>query len=348
MPVPYPNDGRSAAVYAAESVPAIKLKRGDPSGFFFEDSLVFLAAEITSPSANPVETVVNQWPLSAATQPLALSDGSSATLPFDRSVADVSWAAADGVGYFFPGGATVHARGASRGGDWSTLGVSSGLVTQPFVTLSLDHGATPTGKAAAYAIVPNADAAAMKAYAAAPPFEIVANDATRAIVHYQHAGTEALGAALYAAGTATGGALSVRTDQPAVVYLESTGGVTSVSAADPAQSGGTFTLTFSPGAGVRLQKADPQVVVGTADGATTLTLPRDGKTYRAFFDAAGAGTDADAGPLGPADATTPGGGCACRVGGAAPDGARVVVGAIALLAWTTVRRRIRTRSRESR
>jgi hypothetical protein len=31
MPVPYPNDGRSAAVYAAESVPAIKLKRGDPS-----------------------------------------------------------------------------------------------------------------------------------------------------------------------------------------------------------------------------------------------------------------------------------------------------------------------------
>lgn len=314
------------------------------SWFFFEESLVFLAADITSPSANPVETVVNQWPLSAATQPLALSDGSSATLPFDASVAGVSWAASDGVGYFFPGGATVRAKGASRSGDWSTLGISSGMVVQPFVTLSLEHGAKPTGKTAAYAIVPNADAAAMKTYAAAPPFEVVANDATRAVVHYRRAGTEALGVVLYAAGAASGGGLSVQSDQAAVAYVESTAGLTSVSAADPAQSGGTLTLRLA--AGLRLREADPRVVVGAADGGTTLTLPRDGKTYRARFEAAG--TDPDAGALGPADAPAPSSGCACRVGGAAPNGAGVVVGAIAFLSLAAVRARIRQRSRETR
>lgn len=185
------------------------------SWFFFDDVIVFLTNSITSPSANRVETVIQQWPLANPNAPV---------------VRDGDWTWCEGAGYYvYPQAAKLNVERTTRTGTWAALGGSSDTTphTATFLTLWLDHGIAPAGASAAYAIslgtiaVPN----------------LVQNDARASAV----VKGDTLGIVFWQAGSVLGYSSSI----PAVLY----GNGRDLWVSDPTNAAtGTFTVTAPGGA----------------------------------------------------------------------------------------------------
>ena len=210
-------NGVSAMVLA----PVGSTLRANKSWFFFDGYVVFLANSITATTAAPVETIVEQWPLSSETVPVVVNgttvaDGGYSTTPYSATLPNSRWMTADGLGYFFPGGTSVEVTAKDQTGNWSSLGVSTGSVTAPFLTVALEHGNAPANASAAYAIA--LDGQDMSAFAAAPPFTVLQNDAMASAV----TGQGASGAVFWTPGQVTLEGTAVGTDTPSVVWLATT------------------------------------------------------------------------------------------------------------------------------
>jgi len=269
------------------------------SWFFFDDALVALAAGVDCPTSNPVESVVQQWPLSAADAGVVV-DGvpQPSAVPWTATL-PASWLAAEGLGVWFPGGATVNVAREVRSGRWSDLGLGSDtLVEHPMLTLWIDHGAPVTGATAAWALVPGVDAAQMAAWAAAPPLEVLSNTAALAAVRDRRTG--ATGVVFWRPGTAAG----LTAPQPALAWLQPDGGELALFIADPSQQRSALTLTLE--GRFEASASDPGVQVTTSDAGTRLDVPvANGRTVAVTLRPA-------AEPAPPAKAP-----CGCASGGEA-------------------------------
>jgi MYXO-CTERM domain-containing protein len=343
---------------------------------FFDDAVVFLASDITCPTDNHVETVVQQWPVSSLTTPITV-DGQLQTAPdgWSADLAAVTWAQADGQGYYFFDQPTIHAELKTQSGAWSDLGTGSTTTYHnPFLTLLYDHGTQVSGARAAYALLPNVSADQMQAWAAAPPISVLVNDTTAAAA--KDSRNNAVGIVFWQPGTVAG----VTSDAPAVAFVVDDGNKVTVAAADPARSDGTLTLTFAE---PLLEVAtDPGVTVVTGMDSTTITVPRAGGVTGhatvarslAGLDGgpmspgdAGAGDGGDGsvsspppdsmgGPGGQPDASADGstggpghdqpgpvghgeGGCSCRSSGSPLDGPHAAPLLLVLLGWLVLRSR---------
>lgn len=203
-------DGENG-VSAMDYAPLDSSVTAKKSWFFFDGTIVFLTNSINSNSGNPVETIIDQRP---STTPMTLGSG---------------WAFADGIGYWFYG-VVPQIQHITRTGTWAALNVSGDTTphTATFNTLWIDHGTSPAGATAAYAIVPSTTAAAMARYV--PP-RILANDASVSAV--QSGGD--MGIVFWNAGSFAG----VTTSAPAIVWLTPS----DVYVTDPTNGQGDFTLT---------------------------------------------------------------------------------------------------------
>ena len=245
-------DGRNG-VSAMELAPLQSTLTARKSWFFFDDAIVFLTNGITSPSANRVETIVNQWPLLDSTSQLNRRD---------------DWAVLENVGYWFPTPGDLHVERETRNGTWASLGGSTDTTprTKSFVTLWLDHGVAPMNASAEYVIVPNKTSASMAAWAGSRPIAILANNDT--VSAARDLRTNALGITFWRAGAIEG----FQSSAPAIVYATMTGANTMrIDAADPnANATGTFQLTI-PGA----WRTSSVAYTRTAR-SITITIPRRG------------------------------------------------------------------------
>jgi chondroitin AC lyase len=215
--------------------------------FFFDDAIVFLTNGITSPSANRVETIVNQWPL--------LDDASQVAQGTD-------WAALEDVGYWFPSPARVEVERTVRTGTWAALGGSADTAprSRTFVTMGFDHGIAPVNASAEYAIVPGKNATEMAAWAASRPIAIVANNEVASAARDLRTG--ALGIAFWRAGSVEG----VQSSSAAVIHWSGD----TLTAADPnGHATGSFEITI-PGRWVTRN-----ALARRTDRSTTLTIPRN-------------------------------------------------------------------------
>jgi len=218
-------NGRNG-VSAMDLAPLGSAVRARRTWFFFDDAIVFLTNGITSPSSNRVETIVQQWPLRNPSSPL---------------VSGPNWSFAEGVGYWFADPSNLQTRRETRSGTWASLGGSSDSTprTSTFLTMWLDHGTAPTNATAEYAIVPSTTAEAMRAWAAAPPLSILANNSVASAVRDRRTG--ATGIAFWSAGSVDG----IESTAQAVVYLTDDGKTVDLWAADPnANATGTFRITL--------------------------------------------------------------------------------------------------------
>lgn len=245
-------DGRNG-VSAMELAPLNSKLTARKAWIFFDDAIVFLTNGITAPTANRVETIVNQWPL--------LNPASQLTRRDD-------WAWLENVGYWFPTtSANLKTSRETRTGTWAALGGSGDTTehTKPFVTLWLDHGTTPTNATAEYVIVPNVTQSSMVTWAATRPISILANNDT--VSAARDLRTDALGITFWRAGSIEG----IQSNAPAVVYLTTPDATTlRLDAADPnATPTGTFQLTI-PG-----QWRTPDVASTMGPRSTTLVIPRN-------------------------------------------------------------------------
>ncbi len=328
-------DGQNG-VSAMDAAPLKTTLHAKKSWFFFDDFVVFLGSDITDSAASPVETVVEQWPLSTPDQARVVDGQTLATGSFHAVLSKPSWAAADGLGYYFIDPVDVQADIKDQSGDWSSLGVSSGTVSGRFLTLSIPHGSAPTGAKYAYAIALKAQD--MATWTAGSPFSVLKNDPVLAAVR---AGNST-GIVFWAAGSIDlASAITLTTDTPATVYLTDDGNLISLAMADPAQGAGTMKLTvsgsYADGAagdtGVTVDPSTGQISVDRTEGRThTARLSRHGSvpiSPDGGQDGAAPGSDAgadvsvtaDAGDGGPhadgdtsadAGADTGDGGCGCR------------------------------------
>jgi hypothetical protein len=257
-------DGVSAMVLA----PIGTKLTANKSWFFFEGYTVFLANAIATADPYPVETIVNQWPLSSASAPVVV-DGTTVATGTYRGMPAAHWIEADGIGYFFPGGTTVTLDDETRTGNWSGLGASSGNVTAPFLTIALEHGTAPTDATASYAIAYGGQT--MATFAATPPFTVVENDAKVSAV----AGAAAAGAVFWVPGGVTVNGTAITTDTPDVVWLTETATTLTVSVADPAQGTGALHITVS-GDFAAVTPSDSSITGSLTASGASLTVPRAG------------------------------------------------------------------------
>ncbi len=250
-------DGRSG-VSAMDYAPLNSTLTAKKSWFFFDDCIVFLTSGITSPSANRVETVIQQWPLADPAAPV---------------IRGTNWLFSDGIGYYvYPQTASLQVSRNTRTGTWAALGASTDGTphTTTFLTLLLDHGSSPMNAEAAYAIVPEASAETMRAWVAP---SILANGPAGSAVRSGNV----LGVVFWTPGAVAG----VQSTLPAVISLTTSGNTMHLAASDPTNGAGTYQVTV-PGAWT---STDVSAVMH--DRATTLILARNGgRTVEATLVAA--------------------------------------------------------------
>ena len=243
-------DGR-IGVSAMDLAPLNSALVAKKAWFFFDDAIVFLTHSITSPSANRVETIVNQWPLLNASSQLVRRN---------------DWAHLENVGYWFPTPVDLKVVREDRSGTWASLGGSSDTTvhTKPIVTMWLDHGTAPVNAAAEYVIVPNVSQSQMATWAASRPISILANTETASAARDNRTG--ALGIAFWRSGSFDGYTSSA----PAVVLVKAELMTMQLHVADPTGGNtGTFQLTI-PGTWTT-----PAVPSSRTTRSTTLTIPRN-------------------------------------------------------------------------
>ncbi|WP_187434309.1 polysaccharide lyase family 8 super-sandwich domain-containing protein [Paenibacillus methanolicus] len=205
--------------------------------FMLDNEIVALGAGITSTDNRAIETIVENRKLFDANQGLSINgEAQSAALGWTAERSDVSSAylsgktPSTGIGYYFPGGASVKGIREARTASWSDIngGQSRTPLTRNYVTLWMDHGANPAGASYAYAILPNRADDQVNAYAANPDFEVIANTAEAQVIREHALGIS--GGLFWAPGASAGG---ITVSLPAAVMVRETEGEIIVAVSDP-------------------------------------------------------------------------------------------------------------------
>ena len=147
------------------------------SWFMFEREIVCLGSGISSPTSNPVETIIvndrllepgsrfhvlagtgNDGLREVPTEP----DGAEQIIQADRLfISQISENTGNsetvrGCGYLFPGGAELHILSEHRQGTWNSIEINPSHVSEnDFLTVWLSHGIHPDGEKYAYIILPS-------------------------------------------------------------------------------------------------------------------------------------------------------------------------------------------------
>lgn len=217
------------------------------SWFCVDDEVICLGAGISSSDGRTIETILENRKLSDAAAALVV-DGESQprALGWSADIPDVSWAHLDGVGGYVllePG--TVRAKRETRTGAWFDFNQQVNNDRTPYsrdyVTLWLDHGASPTDGSYAYVLLPGASELATRAYAAiAPHLRVVANTPDVQAVRVLRRGLVAANFWASSGGTAD----RIAVDRPCSVVLTDIGRKLRVAVADPTQAlTGAVTVT---------------------------------------------------------------------------------------------------------
>jgi hypothetical protein len=212
------------------------------SWFFFNNEMVCLGTAINCTTTNTIETIVNQRPIPQPDAPLYV-DGAAkpATLGWEETMTNITWAHFDSIGYYFPGGQDITGMRKAQSGSWLSLNDMNDSVTHTnnFITLLYDHGTQVSGGTYSYGVVMNNSHTEMAAYASAAPFTILKqNDSIHAVKHNIN---DALGAVFWEAGSVD----KITVDKPCIIYYEKSGSTYTVALSRPIHDTTTVTLTFN-------------------------------------------------------------------------------------------------------
>lgn len=245
--------------------------RARKAWFFLDNAVVALGADITASDGRTIETVVENRNLSAGGAPRLTVDGRrqpshtgwSAPLP------GANWAHLDGTGgYVFPDhpgrraddAARLHALREERTGAWRDIntgadtGGSTTPVTRRYLTLWLDHGASPAASSYAYVLLPGASATATAVWSHSRPVRIVANNSTAQAVEARRHGLVA--AHFWQPGSAAG----ITASGPCTVIARRGGDGISLAVADPGRTGTSVSVEL-PFPVRKVVRADDTVTV---------------------------------------------------------------------------------------
>ncbi len=249
------------------------------SWFFFDDEVVCLGSGIgkSLTSSAPVETIVDQRPLSSANATITVFDGSSKSTAFANGTThspSARWIHGEEMGYYFPNTPTVKFIKQDKSGNWNRVNGSSSVpVTVPLLSLYLDHGSSPTGASYAYAVYPKKSEPQMESLSASTPITILRHDNTVHAVRDNSSGAE--GYVFWNAGTFE----DITVDKPCVLLVQKSGSLLTFRLSDPAQTPGPVTLTLAHGLTGIVAGSD--VSASQSEETTTFIVSTSlGKTYK--------------------------------------------------------------------
>lgn len=242
--------------------------RARKSWFLFDDAVVALGAGINSTDGRAIETVIENRNLHAGGA--ALNTGPN-------------WAHLDGTaGYVLLSAGSIQSKREKRSGTWRSINTGGDTAgdtvtqTKEYVTLWLNHGASPSNAQYAYATLPGADQATTQSWATTKPVEVLANAPNVQAVRHNAAGVTM--ANFFSPGAA--GDLSA--DGPCSVVLFKDGTSLRIAISDPSRKATTVNVVL-PFAVASTTSADSGLTVtaGTKGKATAALGGKRGHTLTA-------------------------------------------------------------------
>lgn len=235
---------------------------GKKSWFCLDDSIYCLGAGITSTDGAGVRTTVDNRNMGPNNTFVFSVDGVTqpSTLGWNQTFTNPGYMTVNGMGsWVFPRCGTVKAQRVARTGKWSDINVggSTSAITRNYVTMTVEHGADPSGASYCYQLMPGATSAQAAARAAAPNVTVLSNTASAQAISVPSLGLTM--ANFFAADTA--GPITV--DKPCSVLIREQSGVMTVAVSDPTRAATTVEVTIA--------KTGYPRVTGTPSGISALT-----------------------------------------------------------------------------
>ena len=222
-----------AAMRVGREGSALSARKG---WFLFPDAVVCLGSAITSTNGKPCETIVENCRIEKSDLALTV-DGKPVSpgvwkgdLSGIRTLHLAGTTPARAIGWWFPPSSrSLTGERNERTGCWKNVGKkeSEASITQPWLSLLMEHGVDPRDATYQYAILPGVSAERLKTFAAQPTLEILACTPQVQAVRDTVNGIE--GYIFFEPGTAG----SVTVDQPCVVVLHEGRDGLALAVADP-------------------------------------------------------------------------------------------------------------------
>lgn len=240
------SDGLCGATgYVYRDTTAAVMTAAHKGWFFFDDAVVCLGAGITSQSAAPVATTLNQcrlrgrveWQEQGATKE---KDAGLFSRKFEAQKGD--YVSHDGVTYYFAEGGKVELDAQEQSGSWYDINTSmpKDLVTKDVFTLRLQHGVRPHNAGYAYVLMPTEKFRPK----AAAQYRVLQNTPQAQIVRQGTSGLAGLIA--FSAGTYQIDGLSLSVSAPCALWLKPEGRKRmAVAVADPSRDLAELTVTVN-------------------------------------------------------------------------------------------------------
>ena len=257
------------------------------SWFMFDNEIVCLGAGISSTDNRTIETTVENHRLSGYGNNLFTVNGVArpSNVGWAETLANTSWTHLAGnvpgadLGLFFPQPVTLNALREARAGSLSDLNSTYGStnrLSRNFLTLWLDHGASPSGAAFSYVLLPNRTADQVASYAASPEIVIVENTTRAQAVKETTLGITAVNFWRDGSNKVAG----VTADKKASVIFRNDGTVLELGISDPTQTNsGILNLEISVSAAA-VFAADPAITVVQLSPTLKLAVNLSGSAGR--------------------------------------------------------------------
>lgn len=262
--------------------------RATKSWYLFDDEIVVLAADVGDGAGRAVTTTADAR-IAAPGDAVALTGTDRAgrpwTGPGTARLSCLHYAnatAATQVGYVFLDAPEVRVSLAdvTRSPRAIRTANPDTPLTRKVLSVTFDHAPGAAPASLAYALLPGADGAALRAYRKGGPLRVLANDRHRQAVAHTRLGITALNAFTPGPHTAAG----LRVDGPASVVLRRTPrGTTTVAVSDPTTERDTITLLLR-GRHLREVSSDEQIRTTRTPAGTLLDITTHhayGRTFTA-------------------------------------------------------------------
>ncbi|MDF2592015.1 MAG: Hyaluronate lyase [Clostridia bacterium] len=177
------NIGIAGMQYRGQGLSKDKSLEVKKSWFMLDHEIVCLGSGITSPTGNPIETVIDNKRLENNANVITINNEvfslSNATIPTKTLHITGNCGETSDIGYYFPEETEVTVVREHREGTWNTVEVNpENKCENDFATFYIEHGKRPKDASYAYVILPGFTADAVREYANAPSIEILENSSS--------------------------------------------------------------------------------------------------------------------------------------------------------------------------
>ena len=285
------------SLHPKDSSTASSTLRAKKSYFMLEKEVVCLGSGITAESANEIHTTVENRRMGGSTAAVNLwVDGvaTSRALNWGTTLTSPKSCAIEGVGgYYFPDSPNnIRAEFVPSSGTWTGIhpyDSDTATYTDNYLRLIFNHGASPSGVAYAYTLLPAMTPSEVSGYAYNPQTTILSNTDT-----VQAVKNPALGVVAANFWNSAGGAADLLTvSKSCSVITRETSDSISVGVSDPSQTltgpGGLITVTLDREGTFSSEDSDPEVTVVRTTPTIQFTANvsgKKGKTIHATFSLA--------------------------------------------------------------